>query len=98
VESRRSEAYLVGYVSDSFFLQSRKVVKKKTFERSVIEMSKGYISVAEFGRKYNCDYLLINRLINQYKIQPDIKSGNVKLFKEERLKKILEILDNNYSR
>ena len=56
-------------------------------------MSKGYISVAEFGRKYKYDSRLLNRLISQYNIQPDIKTGKVKLFTEERLKGIVNALD-----
>ncbi len=56
--------------------------------------SKTYISIPEFGRKYKYDSKLLNRLINQYNIQPDIKTGNVKLFTEERLKGIVDNLES----
>jgi uncharacterized protein with ParB-like and HNH nuclease domain len=68
-------------------------------KRGVIEMveSKTYISIPEFGRKYKYDPDLLRKLINQYKIKPDIKSGTVKLFTEERLKGIVAILDGNFA-
>ena len=59
--------------------------------------SKTYISIPEFGRKYKYDPDLLRKLINQYKIKPDIKSGTVKLFTEERLKGIVAILDGNFA-
>ena len=56
--------------------------------------SKTYISIPEFGRKYKYDPDLLRRLINQYKIKPDFKAGNIKLFTEERLKGIVSSLDS----
>ncbi|WP_367362836.1 hypothetical protein [Mesotoga sp.] len=55
--------------------------------------SKSYMSISEFCRRHKYDYDLLSRLINQYKIKPDIKTGTVKLFTEERLKGIVSSLD-----
>jgi len=67
--------------------------------KGVIEVveSKSYMSVSEFCRRHKYNANLLNRLINQYKIKPDIKSGTVKLFTEERLKGIVDILDGNFA-
>ena len=55
--------------------------------------TKSYMSVSEFCRRHKYNANLLNRLINQYKIKPDIKTGTVKLFTEERLKGIVSSLD-----
>ncbi|MDI9368171.1 MAG: hypothetical protein QM445_07440 [Thermotogota bacterium] len=55
--------------------------------------SVGYVSISEFCRRHKYDAHLLGRLLNLYKIQPDFKSGNSKLFKEERLKVIVQDLD-----
>ena len=57
-------------------------------------MAGEYISITEFSRKNNYDANLLGRLIRQYNIKPDIKTGNVKLFKPERLQGIVEDLDS----
>ena len=57
-------------------------------------MAGEYMSVAEFSRRNKYDAQLLNRLIKQYKITPDIKTGKIKLFKPERLHGIVEILDD----
>jgi len=95
VVSRCREADLGGCVSEVFFLQNFELWRDKTF-KGVIEMveSKTYISIPEFGRKYKYDPDLLRRLINQYKIKPDFKAGNIKLFTEERLKGIVSGLDS----
>ena len=82
-------------MSEVFFLQNFELWRDKTF-KGVIEMveSKTYISIPEFGRKYKYDPDLLRRLINQYKIKPDFKAGNIKLFTEERLKGIVSGLDS----
>jgi len=59
--------------------------------------SKSYMSIAEFCRRHNFNSYLLSKVINQYKIKPDIKSGAVKLYTEERLKGIVDVLNNNFA-
>jgi hypothetical protein len=59
--------------------------------------TKSYMSVSEFCRRHKYNPYLLSRLINEYKIKPDIKSGTVKLFTEERLKGIVDILNGNFA-
>ena len=88
-EPRVSRFFIAGHSVECPFLL-------KINKRGVIEMveSKTYISIPEFGRKYKYDPDLLRRLINQYKIKPDFKAGNIKLFTEERLKGIVSGLDS----
>ena len=58
-------------------------------------MSKNYISIAEFSRKYKCDAGLLRTLINRHNFKPATEDGK---FTEERLNLIRNILLNNYSR
>jgi len=87
-ESRVSRFFIAGHSVECPFLL-------KINKRGVIEVveSKSYISIPEFGRKYKYDPDLLRRLINQYNIKPDFRAGNTKLFKEERLKVIVQDLD-----
>ena len=72
----------------------------KINKRGVIEVveSKSFTSVADFSRRHKYNARLLNMLINHYKIKPDIRSGNVKLFEEERLKSIMNGLNNMLGR
>lgn len=57
-------------------------------------MAGEYISITEFSRKNNYDANLLGRLIRQYNIKPDIKTGKARLFRPERLQSIVEDLDS----
>lgn len=51
------------------------------------------ISIPDFAKKYNVDATLVRHLIEHYGIKPDTKYRSAKLFREERLKEIVEILN-----
>ena len=58
-------------------------------------MSRNYISIAEFSRKYRCNATSLRTLINKHNFKPATEDGK---FTEERLHLIRNILLNNYSR